>query len=91
MKTIYEFSTLTAYWTGCTKVIDELDGMDSGWTDYPVPEISDGMFARWNFPGWVITTEPPPNLNVLEEPAIASTLIPPAAQTTGTGGPNVVA
>ena len=60
MKAIYEFSLLTAYWTGNKKEIDDADGMMAGWTDCPLPEIPSGWFARWNIDGWILTQDPAP-------------------------------
>jgi len=66
--TLYGFSSLTAYSTNATKEVADGAGTPAFWTDVPVPSIPDGMFARWNYPDWVITDIEPPVPPVVAEP-----------------------
>ena len=66
MITIYEFSTINAYWTGAFREIPDGSGIPMFWTDDPLPSIPEGMFARWNNPGWVVTEIEPPVPPIIE-------------------------
>ena len=83
MITIYEFSTINAYWTGAFREIPDGSGIPMFWTDDPLPSIPEGMFARWNNSGWVVTSDPAPVPPPPEEP-VAETVAEPAAQTAPT-------
>jgi len=79
--TLYGFSSLTAYSTNATQEVADGAGIPAFWTDMPVPTIPDGMFARWNYPDWVITDVEPPVLPITVEPVIQIAQV----------GPNVIA
>jgi hypothetical protein len=79
MITIFEFSTLNAYWTGASREVADSSGVPAFWTDEPLPTIPDEMFARWNNPGWVVTDVAPPfPLEFVEPVVVPVTQVPPS-------------
>ena len=75
--TLYGFNPLTAYSTNATQEVADGSGIPAFWTDVPVPTIPDGMFARWNYPDWVITDVEPPVPPVIVEPIIQIAQVSP--------------
>lgn len=49
------------YFTGASREIGPADGCPVGWVRAPVPELSEGEFARWTGGAWEVgVTAPPP-------------------------------
>lgn len=67
---IYEYSNITAYATGNSLEIADDAAIPLYWTTDPIPPIPAGSFARFNFPGWVITTDPAPIYTPPAEPMV---------------------
>jgi len=51
MPTIYQIGS-DGYWTGATREIGERDGVERGWTRYPVPTLEAGQYAAWTGQNW---------------------------------------
>ena len=83
MITIYQYDQLTAYFTGQSRQIEVTDPIPLCWTNDALPASPSGMYARYNFPGWVLTSDPapvpPPPVDPVVEPVAE-----PAAQTAPT-------
>jgi hypothetical protein len=75
--TLYGFSPINAYSTNTTQEVADGAGIPTFWTDVLVPTIPDGMFARWNYPDWVITDVEPPVPSVIVEPVIQVAQVSP--------------
>lgn len=65
---IYEYSIVNAYATGNSRNIADNDSIPMYWTNDHLPIIPSGKWARYNFPGWVITDIPPPVIEAVVEP-----------------------
>lgn len=64
---IYNYDPINNYFTGAVREIVEGEGIPALWTDEPVPTIPAGEWARYNNPGWILTSMEPP-----EQPIDAS-------------------
>lgn len=71
---IYQYNALTAYYTGNSEEVADDSPIPTFWTDDALPEIPSGMYARYNFPEWIITDLPPP---VLPPPASEQVVLIP--------------
>jgi hypothetical protein len=71
---IHLYDPVNNYYVGSSKEIPDDGPIPLFWTNDPLPKIGEGMFARFNCPGWVVTDMPPPVFipPVDEEPAIDS-------------------
>lgn len=60
---IYKIDS-NGYFSGTEEVPDDTVGIQLGTTRTAIPEIPDGMYAKWVGTGWELTDQPPPPVQV---------------------------